>query len=48
MCHGLLEHARHLNVDVDPAPSDPNAEVSPAMALDIVHWIGERLFPKLA
>jgi len=48
MCHGLLEHARHLNMDVDPAPSDPNAEVSPAMALDIVHWIGERLFPKLA
>jgi phospholipase C len=48
LCHGLLDHARHHKMTVPPAPTDPAEEVSPALALDIVHWIGERLFPKLS
>jgi phospholipase C len=47
VCHGLLEHARHHGMTVPSAPTDPGADVSPTLALDIVHWIGERLFPKL-
>jgi phospholipase C len=48
LCHGLLHHARQLAMTVPPAPTDPDAEVSPELALDIVHWIGKRLFPALS
>jgi phospholipase C len=48
LCHGLLHHARQLAMTVPPAPADPDAEVSPELALDIVHWIGKRLFPALS
>jgi phospholipase C len=47
VCHGLLLHAEKLAKGIPSAPADPDAEVSPAMALDIVHRISARLFPKL-
>ena len=47
LCHGLLEHAKHLKMTVDQAPFDPGAEISPALALDLVDRIAARLFPKL-
>jgi phospholipase C len=48
LCHGLLQHARHLNMAVPAAPPDSTEEISPALALDIVHWISGRLFPRLS
>jgi phospholipase C len=48
VCHGLLLHATHAQMSVPSAPADPNAEVSPALALEIVHRIAARFFPKLA
>jgi len=47
VCHGLREHARQIEMKVPEAPSDPNAEVSPTLALEIVNRIAERLFPGL-
>jgi len=47
LCHGMLHHAEHSGMTVPSAPSDPNAEVSPTLALDIVGWIAKRLFPLL-
>ena len=47
-CHGLFQHARRTGMALSEAPSDPDAELSPALALDIVHRIAERLFPRLA
>jgi phospholipase C len=47
VCHGLLLHAEKLATGIPSAPADPDAEVSPALALDIVHRISARLFPKL-
>jgi phospholipase C len=47
LCHGLLHHAHEHGMEVPPAPSDPNAEVSPALALECVHWIAAKLFPLL-
>jgi hypothetical protein len=34
-------------MQVPGAPSDPNAEVPPELALEIVNHIGRRLFPRL-
>ncbi len=48
VCHGLLHHARESGITVPGAPPDPTQEISPALALDIVHWISGRLFPRLA
>jgi len=48
LCHGLLHHARESGMTVPPAPFDPDAEISPAVALDCVHWIAERMFPLLS
>jgi phospholipase C len=47
VCHGLLLHAEKLAAGIPSAPTDPDAEVSPATALDIVHRISARLFPML-
>jgi phospholipase C len=47
LCHGLLHHARAEGVAVPPAPDDPDAEVSPALALECVHWVARRMFPGL-
>jgi phospholipase C len=47
VCHGLLLHAEKLAKGIPSAPADPDAEVSPATALDIVHRISARLFPRL-
>jgi phospholipase C len=48
VCHGLLHHARDTGMTVPPAPFDPDAEISPALALECVHWIAERMFPRLS
>jgi hypothetical protein len=48
LCHGLLHHAKESGMSVPPAPFDPNAEISPALALECVHWIAGKLFPRLA
>jgi phospholipase C len=46
-CHGLLEHARRTNLHVAQAPPDPKDDVSPTLALDIVHRLAGRFFPLL-
>jgi phospholipase C len=48
LCHGLRLHAQRFGISVPAAPFDPNAEVSPALALDIVNRVAGRLFPRLA
>jgi phospholipase C len=48
LCHGLRQHARQLRMEVPAAPSDPDAEISPELALEIVNHIGRRLFPRLS
>ncbi|MGH9017189.1 MAG: alkaline phosphatase family protein [Acidimicrobiales bacterium] len=48
LCHGLLDHARHHGMTVPAAPSDPDDQVPPGLALELVHYIGERIFPRLA
>jgi phospholipase C len=48
VCHGLLHHAKQADMSVPAAPSDPDAEISPELALECVHWIGARMFPQLS
>jgi phospholipase C len=48
LCHGLLHHAKQTGMDVPGAPLDPDAEVSPALALDLLNRIASRLFSKLS
>jgi phospholipase C len=48
ICHGLLEHATIHGMGVPYAASDPDAEISPTLALDVVDWVGARYFPRLA
>jgi hypothetical protein len=48
VCHGLLLHAEELAKGVPSAPADPEANISPDVALDIVHRISAWLFPKLS
>jgi len=48
LCHGLLHHAQKTGMTVPRAPADPNAEISPALALGIVNRIAAKFFPKLA
>jgi phospholipase C len=47
LCHGLLLHAEGLAKGIPSVPADPEAQISPDIALDIVHRISARLFPKL-
>jgi phospholipase C len=47
LCHGLRQHARQFMMEMPGAPTDPNAEISPELALEIVNHIGRRLFPRL-
>jgi phospholipase C len=47
LCHGLVEHAKD---SLDPgreALPDPNEMISPEVALDLVHRISARIFPRL-
>jgi phospholipase C len=48
LCHGLLHHANETGMEVPAAPLDPNAEISPALALECVHWVAGKLFPQLS
>jgi hypothetical protein len=43
----LLLHAEGLAKGIPSVPADPEAQISPDVALDIVYRIGARLFPKL-
>ena len=45
--HGLLHHAQQTQMSVPLVPSDPDAEISPALALDIVNRIASKLFSRL-
>jgi phospholipase C len=47
LCHGLLHHAQETGMEVAEAPADPEAELSPAFALDLVSRIAARLFSRL-
>ncbi len=50
LCHGLVEHERERRGTEPSAPTPPPAltpEMSPTLALDIVHRLGARYFPKL-
>ncbi len=51
LCHGIIEHERELRGKGETPPGDPlvlTREVSPRLALDIVHRFGARYFPRLA
>jgi phospholipase C len=48
LCHGLLHYERELMTTVSEKQFDPDSEISPALALDIVNRIAVRHFPKLA
>jgi phospholipase C len=50
MCHGLVEHEEHLRGKAPPERTelpDNVPEMSPTLALDILHRLGARYFPKL-
>jgi len=47
LCHGLLHHAKQTGMTVPLAPADPDSEISPAFALDIVNRIAAKLFSRL-
>jgi phospholipase C len=47
LCHGLLHHAKQTGMAVPLAPSDPDTEISPALALDLVNRIAARMFSRL-
>ena len=49
LVHGLLHHARHDDeMPLPPGAPAPGENVSPALALDCIHFIAARLFPALA
>ncbi|MGH9047247.1 MAG: alkaline phosphatase family protein [Acidimicrobiales bacterium] len=48
LCHGLLEHERLFRATTAPPLPHPEAEISPALVLDIVHTVGARYFPRLS
>jgi phospholipase C len=51
MCHGLVEHEQHLRGIAPPERTelpDKIPEMSPTLALDVVHRLGARYFPRLA
>jgi phospholipase C len=51
LCHGLVEHEEHLRgtpPKAPPVPPDKIPEMSPTLALDFIHRLGERYFPRLA
>ena len=45
LCHGLREHERQ-RLGTAP-PDDPDEEISPAVALEIIHGVAGRIFPLL-
>jgi phospholipase C len=47
LCHGLREHERQRTGTAASAPGDPDEEISPLVALEILHGIGGRIFPRL-
>jgi phospholipase C len=48
MGHGVIEHARGLGVDLPPQLDDPNAEITPALILDVLRRASWHYFPRLA
>jgi phospholipase C len=47
LCHGLLHHEKQFPTAGIQVPADPDAEISPELALDIVNRIAARIFPRL-
>jgi phospholipase C len=47
LCHGLREHESERHGAVPGAATDPDEEISPALALEFVHRVAARIFPKL-
>jgi phospholipase C len=47
VCHGLVAHAHKVRELIPLIPPNPDAEISPALALDIVHRMAARFFPRL-
>jgi phospholipase C len=47
LCHALVEHERELRGEAPTAVAADLPQMSPTLALDIVHRMGARLFPKL-
>jgi phospholipase C len=47
LCHGLLHHEKQFATTGLQVPFDPDAEISPELALDIVNRIAARIFPQL-
>ena len=47
LCHALLQHVRETGGTAPAAPDDPD-DVSPTLALDIVHRLAADFFPHLA
>ena len=48
LCHGLLRYESELTTVAHETRFEPDAEISPALALDVVNRIAARHFPKLA
>lgn len=51
LCHGILEHERHPRGASEGATGDPltlSREVSPKLAIDVIHRFGKHYFPRLA
>src|SRR3984957_7572281 len=47
LCHGLRAHESRLRGTAAPQPLDFDEEVSPTLALEFVHRIAARFFPRL-
>ena len=47
LCHGLLDHEKQVATTGLQVPSDPDVEISPELALDIVNRIAAWIFPQL-
>jgi phospholipase C len=47
LCHALREHEEQRRGTATSTPFDLDEEISPALALELVHGIGGRIFPRL-
>lgn len=47
LCHTLAEHEREIRGEAPSIPAADMAQISPTLALDLLHRMGARLFPKL-
>jgi hypothetical protein len=45
---GIIEHAREIGVDLPPQVDDPNAELTPAIIVEVLREVALHYFPLLA